>query len=208
MGECDECCGDCPWTKIIIGAVVLAILGGVIAVLVIAFAVVYPPKASADNVLLHRFELQPGTPADNSTISYDIAATLSLRNPNIYRSISYGPMTAAFSFNGSRFDESGTVRELENGARKKATITLKVGGADKGIKLSDAGVKEFRKQNETGKFDVELRLDTVLQYKGRKTKCPLVIVCPLELQLVDPDVAATAFQKTKCTMLRAKKSGC
>jgi hypothetical protein len=53
-----------------------------------------------------------------------------------------------------------------------------------------------------------LRLDTVMQYKGRSTKCPLVIICPLELQLVDPDVAATAFQRTKCTILRAKKSGC
>lgn len=209
MGDwCDEWCCDCPWKKIIIGAVVLAVVGGLITVLVLAFAVVRPPKAIADNVLLQRLELEPGTRAENSTISYDITATLSLRNPNIYRSISYGPMAAAFSFNGTRFDESGTVRPMDNAARKTATINLKVGGADKAIKLSDAGVKEFTKQNGTGKFDIELRLDTELQYKGRKTKCPLVIVCPLELQLVDPEVAVTAFQRTKCTMLRAKKSGC
>ncbi|OEL23500.1 hypothetical protein BAE44_0015481 [Dichanthelium oligosanthes] len=118
-------------------------------------------------------------------------------------------MDASFSFNGSRFvDEPTAVRGFLHAAHKTATLRVTVGGVSKPIKLSAAGVKEFAAQNETGKFDVELRLDTVLQYKGRKAKCPLVVICPLKLQLVDPDVAATAFQKTKCTVLRAKKSGC
>jgi hypothetical protein len=83
-----------------------------------------------------------------------------------------------------------------------------MGGAARPIKLSAGGVREFTAENVTGKFDVELKLDTVLQYKGRKAKCPLVVICPLKLQLVDPEVAATAYEKTKCTVLRAKKSGC
>ena len=58
------------------------------------------------------------------------------------------------------------------------------------------------------RFDVDIRLDTVMQSKGCKAKCPLVVICLLELQLVDPDVVATAFQRTKCTILRAKKSVC
>jgi hypothetical protein len=53
-----------------------------------------------------------------------------------------------------------------------------------------------------------MQLDTTLQYKGRNPKCLLFGVRPLQLQLVDPVVAATALQRTKCTILRAKKSGC
>uniref|UniRef100_A0A0A9BAT6 Late embryogenesis abundant protein LEA-2 subgroup domain-containing protein n=1 Tax=Arundo donax TaxID=35708 RepID=A0A0A9BAT6_ARUDO len=201
---CKDCDCDCDWKQVAIwGAVILGV-GGLIAVLVIAFAVVYPPKATADDAVLQRFALA----ATNSTISYNITATLSLKNPNIYRGIDYGPLAVALSFNGTRFDEPGTVPAFESKARKTATFNVKVGGVDKPIKLSAPGVKEFRAENETGKFDVELRLDTVLQYKGRKTKCPLAVICPLELQLVDPDVAATAFERTKCTILRAKKSGC
>ncbi|GJN22746.1 hypothetical protein PR202_gb10341 [Eleusine coracana subsp. coracana] len=196
------------WKKVAIWAAVIAVVCGLIAVLVIAFAVFKPPTATANDAVLERFALAAGDPATNSTVSFNITATLSLKNPNIYRSISYDPLPVSLSFNGTRFDESGKVPGFEHAARKTATFNIKVGGVDKPIKLSAPGVKEFRAENETGKFDVELRLDTVMQYKGRSTKCPLVVICPLELQLADPEVAATAFQRTKCTILRAKKSGC
>lgn len=196
------------WKDILIWAAIFLTLGGVIAILVVAFAVVYPPKATADDAILQRFSLTPSSRADNSTISYNITTTLSLRNPNMYRAIRYGPLATAFSFNATRFDESATVPGFLHKAGKTATVRVKVGGVARPVKLSAAGVKEFAAENETGRFDVEVRLDTVLQYKGRKTKCPLVVVCPLKLQLVDPDVAATAYQKTKCTVLRARKSGC
>jgi hypothetical protein len=117
-------------------------------------------------------------------------------------------MAVALSFNGTRFDDSKTMPGLKHAAGKTATVSVRVRGVGRPVELSREGVREFRAQNETGKFDIELRLDTVMQYKGRSAKCPLVIICPLELQLVDPDVAATAFQRTKCTILRAKKSGC
>lgn len=205
----DVCCG-CGWTALLISAGVLLVLGGVVAVLVVAFAVVRPPTATADDALLTRFDLAPGIPASssNSTISYNVTATLSLRNPNIYRVIEYGALAVAFSYNGSRFDDSATVPAFDAKARKTATVRVTVGGADKPVKLGAPGVAEFRAENDTGKFNVELRLDTVMQYKGRSAKCPLSVICPLQLQLVDPQVAATAFQGTKCTVLRAKKSGC
>ncbi|KAF8670604.1 hypothetical protein HU200_050631 [Digitaria exilis] len=197
------------WKEVLICASIFLTLGGVIAVLVVAFAVVYPPKATADDAILHRFSLSPSSPAENSTISYNITTTLSLRNPNMYRAIRYGPLAVAFAFNGSRFDESAAVPAFLHKAGKTATVRVTVGGASRPLKLfSAAGVREFAAENETGRFDVEVRLDTVMQYKGRKAKCPLVVVCPLELQLVDPAVAATAYQKTKCTVLRARKSGC
>ncbi|TVU43956.1 hypothetical protein EJB05_03378, partial [Eragrostis curvula] len=209
MGECDECCDGCfdEWWKIVAWIVGALLVGGIITVLVLAFAIFKPPKATVDDAVLHRFDLSPGAPAANSTISYNITATLSLRNPNIYYGISYDAFTTALSFNYTRFHES-SLPALEHKAGKKVTLNIKVGGVGKPIKLTDAGVSEFDKEKKAGKFQVELRLDTVLTYKGRGTKCPTGVVCPLQLQLVDPDVAATAFQVTKCTVLRAKKYGC
>ena len=207
-GKDDGCCSDCSWTQIAIWTVVVLVVCVVIIVLVLAFGVVRPPKATADDAVLQRFALTPADPASNSTVSYNVTATVSLRNPNMYRAIEYGALAVTFSFNGTRFDDSASVPAFEHKPRKTATVRVTVGGADKPIKLSKPGVGEFRAENDTGKFGVEMRLDTVLQYKGRSAKCPLVVVCPLQLQLVDPDVAATAFQRTKCTILRAKKSGC
>ncbi|KAL6640779.1 hypothetical protein ACP70R_021902 [Stipagrostis hirtigluma subsp. patula] len=178
----------------------LVVIGGFVTICVIGFAVAYPPKASS-NAVLQEFALRPGSPAANSTVSYNITATLFLWNPNMYRVIKFGPVAAAFSFNGSRFDES-TVPGFENAAQNTATFQVTASGVDKPINLTATAVKEFQAENETAIFDVELRLDTVMQYKGRKAACPLVIICPLKLQVVDP------FQVTKCALIRAMKSGC
>ncbi|KAM3318053.1 hypothetical protein ACQJBY_035661 [Aegilops geniculata] len=207
------------WKKIGIWAAILLVLGAVLVVLILAFAVIKPPTATAEDALLTRFDLAPSPNASNSTtgasrsplqlLSYNATATVSMRNPNLHYAISYSTLAVAFSFNGTRFDESGTVAALDLAARKETTLRLKVGGVDRALpKLPAAGAAEFARQKEAGRFEVEVRLDTVMQYRGRKTKCPLAVICPLSLQLVDPDVAATSFQKTKCTILRAKTSGC
>lgn len=198
------------WKKTAIWAAVLLLALGVLALLIVAFAVASPPKATADDALLQRFTLSstPSSPTPNSTISYNATVAVSLYNPNIHRAISYGAMAAAFSFNGTRFDDQATVPAFEQGARKTTTVRVTVGGADRAVRLSAAGVAEFGREKGDGRFMVEVRMESVMRYKGRKTDCPVVVVCPLLLQLVDPAVAATAFQKTKCTILRAKKSGC
>ena len=138
-----------------------------ITVLVLAFGVVFPPKATADDAVLQRFALAPADPASNSTISFNVTATVSLRNPNMYRAIEYGALAVTFSFNGTRFDDSASVPGFKHKARKTATLSVRVGGVGKPIKLTRPGVGEFRAENDTGSFGVEMRLDTVLQYKGR-----------------------------------------
>jgi hypothetical protein len=207
---CD--CNSCSWTTIAIWAAVVAVAATVLTVLILAFAVFKPPTAIAEDALLTRFSLSPSPNASTpqlQLISYDVTVTLSLRNPNMYRSISYGAMAAAFSFNGTRFDETATVQPFGQGAKKTTTVRVTVGGVAKALpKLSAAGPAEFSKEKEAGQFQVEARLDGVMQYKGRSKKCPVAVICPLLLQLVDPEVAATAFERTKCTILRAKTSGC
>jgi hypothetical protein len=72
-----------------------------------------------------RLVLAPGTPPSNSTTSYNITMTLSLRNPNLYPGISYEPVAVAFSFNGTRFVESATMpafyRTISRGRRLRST---------------------------------------------------------------------------------------
>ena len=209
--NCCDCC-DCSSKAVAIWAGVIAVVGAVLTVLILAFAVVKPPTATADDALLTRFSLAPSPNASTPNLhllSYNATVTLSLKNPNMYYGITYSALPAFFSYNGTRFDEAASVPPFENGARKTATVRVTVGGVAKPLpKLSAAGAAEFDKEKEAGVFEVELRLDGDMQYKGRSKKCPVAIVCPLKLQLVDPDVAATAFQRTKCTILRAKTSGC
>jgi hypothetical protein len=209
--DCDDCC-TCSWTAIIIWVVVGIVLTVVLIVLILAFAVIKPPKATADDALLTRFSLAPSTNASTpqlQLLSYNATVTISLRNPNMYYGISYSDLATVFSFNGTKFDEGGTVRAFDQGAKKTTAVRVTVGGVAKALpKLSAAGPAEFTKEKEAGHFQIEARLDGVMQYKGRSKKCPVAVICPLKLQLVDPDVAATAFQQTKCTILRAKTSGC
>lgn len=214
MGIWERDCDCCSWTAIAIWVAVVAVLAGVLAVLIIAFAVFKPPTAMADDATLTRFTLSASPNNTSSSnpqlqlISYNATVTLSLHNPNIYRLISYTALTTAFSFNGTRFDE-GTVQPFEQGRGKTTTLKITVGGVDKALpKLSAAGPAEYAKEKEAGAFQVEARLDGLMEYKGRSKKCPVAVICPLKLQLVDPDVASTVFQRTKCTILRAKTSGC
>ncbi|KAI4995973.1 hypothetical protein ZWY2020_040475 [Hordeum vulgare] len=174
----------------------------------------------AEDALLTSFELAPSPNSSNSStaataksplqvLSYNATAAVSMRNPNLHYAISFGPVAVAFSFYSTLFDDSGTVAAFDLAAQKETTVPLKVGGLDKALpKLPAGGAAEFERQKEAGRFEMEVRLDTVMQYKGHKAKCLLVVICPLSLQLVDPDLAATSFQKTKCTILRAKMSGC
>lgn len=210
--RCDCDC-DCGWVTVAIWAGVIAVLAAVLTVLILAFAVVKPPTATADDALLTRFSLAPSPNASSTPklqlLSYNATVIISLRNPNMYYSISYSALPAAFSFNGTRFDENTSLPPREQGAKKTLTLRITVGDVAKALpKLSAAGAGEFGKEKEAGVFEVEARLDGTMQYKGRSKKCPVAVICPLKLQLVDPDVAATAFQRTKCTILRAKTSGC
>jgi hypothetical protein len=134
---------------------------------VLAFGVVFLPKATADDAVLQRFALAPADPASNSIISFNVTATVSLRNPNMYRAIEYGALVVTFSFNGTRFNDSVSVSGFKHKARKTATQSVRVDGVGKPIKLTRPGVGEFRTENDTGSFGVEMRLDTMLQYKGR-----------------------------------------
>jgi hypothetical protein len=88
--DCDDCC-NCSWTAIIIWVVVGIVLTVVLIVLILAFAVIKPPKATADDALLTRFSLAPSTNASTPQLQllcYNTTITIFLRNPNMYYDMS------------------------------------------------------------------------------------------------------------------------
>lgn len=193
MGFWEKCDRECTWNKICCWVWAIGICGGVLAVLIVAFAVLFPPMVIAEDAVLQRFDLiMAGTtqPAANSSISYNATVTLALLNLNIYRGISYGPLEASFFFNGSRFHRSiAMAAGFYHKPRKMVRLPLTVGGVDS---LAASGALEFEAENKTGGFGLELRLETVMRYKGLNRVCAVVVICPLKLQLVHPGVPRNA----------------
>jgi hypothetical protein len=76
------------------------------------------------------------------------------------------------------------------------------------VSLGNAGVAEFRKENATGVFEVEVAVKGEVKYTARVTKCAIEATCPLKLQLAPPGQAPAAlvFQKVKCKLAKAEKN--
>ena len=76
-----------------------------------------------------------------------------------------------------------------------------VSGADNAyVTLGNAGEAEFRKENATGLFEVEVALSGEVRYQAHFTKCKFEAKCPLKLQLAPPGTPAVVFQKVKCKL--------
>ncbi|CAL5031960.1 unnamed protein product [Urochloa decumbens] len=201
MGFWEKCDRECTWNKICYWVWTTAICGGVFVLLIFTFAVRFLPLVTSEDAELQRFDLIPGTPPTNSSVSFNATVMLALHNPNIYRGISYGPLAASFFFNGYRIHDSTVTAGFYHKPRKTVRLHLTVGGVDRPVILATAGVLNFEAENVTGVFGLELRLETMIQYKGRKRMCEFAVTCPLKLQLVHPGISVSpaANNRTNCT---------
>ncbi|RLM84315.1 hypothetical protein C2845_PM04G06040 [Panicum miliaceum] len=78
-------------------------------------------------------------------------------------------------------------------------------GAVRFAALGNAGEAEFRKENATGLFEVEVALAGEVRYTAHFTKCKLAATCPLKLQLAPPGTPAVVFQKVKVQARQARQ---
>uniref|UniRef100_A0ACD5X022 Uncharacterized protein n=1 Tax=Avena sativa TaxID=4498 RepID=A0ACD5X022_AVESA len=201
MGFWEKFDRECKWNAICCWVWTIAIGGAVLVVLIVAYVALFPPVFTSEDAVLQRFDLSAGRDPTKSTVSYNITVILALHHHNIHRGITYAPLATSFFFNGSRFDESTVLEGFYHKPRKVVRLPLSVSAVDSPVSLGAAGLQEFEKQNVTGSFSVELRLETVMQYKGLKTRCRLIVICPLKLQVVRPEVAPSpaATNDTNCT---------
>ncbi|CAL5089647.1 unnamed protein product [Urochloa decumbens] len=184
----------------------LACLGIVAVILLLvallaAFGFIRHLSISVTSASLTRFDLLT-SPAAPTSLAYNLSLTLVIRNPNWAMSVkNTKPLEASYKFDDQAFDRF----ELAGTGDKHPTGKTRVYHLDpprtaRLVTLGNAGEVEFRKENATGWFEVEVAVVGEVRYTARYTKCKVEATCPLKLQLAPPGTATVVFQKVKCVI--------
>jgi hypothetical protein len=200
-----DCCCPCVSSDvreaILCCAVCLAVLAAVVlfVVLVAAYGFIRHAEVTVQDASLTRLALAT---SPVTAFAYNLSLTLTVRNKNWAMSVkNTKPLEADYSFDGQRFER---VRLADEGDKHPAGATRVyhlVSGADNAyVALGDAGEAEFKKENATGVFEVEVALLGEVTYQAHYTKCNFEAKCPLKLQLAPPGTPAVVFQKVKCKL--------
>jgi len=185
---------------------------GVLAVAIIlvfcfAFGYLRHVKITVDDASLTRMELVT-TPT--TALAYNLSLKLVIRNPNWAIAIKHDkPLEAAYSFDGQPFERVQVADKGEKqGPRKTVVYHLASSSEGRGVALGNAGEAEFRKENATGLFEVEVAVTGKFKYTLRKTKCKIEATCPLKLQLAAPGATSVVFQKVECELAKSDDKYC
>ena len=181
--------------------VVAAVLTGTV-LLVLRYAVVPEVKANIEDARLTRFAMATTNSSGGMTESvfgFNISIALEVRNPNKAMSVKYTePLVASFVFNDWRlYNVSVAAKRHTHPARKSELHILNPGGNVPSSQLGTAAVDEFKKQNATGVFNVELRLSGEITLGIGNTR-KLSFSCKLSLQLAPAGTGVVDFHKVNC----------
>lgn len=219
-GCCDDCgerfCCCIPYGVredikgcliLLAAAVVIVVVAGVVLVAVIFGGPLRTVKFTVEDASLTRFAL---VTSPTTAIAYNLTLSLAVRNPNWAIGIKHDePLEAAYSFDGQPFERVQVADKGDKqGARKTVVYHLSSGSEARPAALGNAGEAEFRKENATGLFEVEVALTGKFKYTLRKTKCKIEATCPLKLQLETPGTAAVVFQKVECEVAKSDDKYC
>jgi hypothetical protein len=166
----------CIW--LVAAAIIISVV-----VLVGGFAFTRHASITAEDASLTRFALV------TTSLTYNLSLTLSVRNPNWVMSWKYTePLVAFYGFNGQSFDR---IRLEDDGkklaARKTQVYHLSTEAANEYVPLGGDGIAQFKRQNVTGEFEVEVVLTSEILCKLHYTRCMLKATCTLKLQLAPPE---------------------
>ena len=207
---CDCCCPCVSYDAretILCCAACLAVLAGVVlfAVLLAAYGFIRHAEVTVQDASLTRLALAT-SPA--TAFAYNLSLTLTLRNKNWAMSVkNTRPLEADYSFDGQRFERVRLADEGETHPAGKTRVYHLVSGADNAyVALGNAGEVEFRKENATGVFEVEVAVSGEVRYQAHYTKCKFEAKCPLKLQLAPLGTPAVVFQKVKCKLSKPDKN--
>ncbi|WVZ62579.1 hypothetical protein U9M48_012315 [Paspalum notatum var. saurae] len=195
---------------VIVVAILAAIAVAVVFVVLIFGRGLSQAKISVEDASLTRFALVT-TPT--TALAYNLTLALAVRNSkkNWPIGIKYAePLEAAYSFDGQQFERVQVADEGGKLSGSKAAVYHVSSGSDEGraVALGNAGEAEFRKQNATGVFEVEVAITGKFQYTLRWTKCKVEATCPLKLQLAPPGATAVVFQKVDCEIAKSDDKKC
>ncbi|KAF0887605.1 hypothetical protein E2562_002322 [Oryza meyeriana var. granulata] len=211
MGVFDDGCGDCCynwkdfWWSLL--CILIVVVIALIVVLVVAFGFVVQPSVTVDDATLTRLAL---VTAPTTALAYNLSLVLVVRNRNWAMAMkNVEPLEAAYRFDGQQFERVQLADEgVKHGAKKTVEYRRSSGSDAAPASLGNAGVAEFKKENATGTFEVEVAVTGKVSYTARITKCKIEATCNLKLQLAPPgqEPAALVFEKVKCKLAEAEKN--
>jgi hypothetical protein len=177
----------------------LAVVLAATVLLVLRFAIVPEVKADIEDARLTRFAFSTTNSTAASMFGFNISIALKLRNPNRAMSIKYTePLVAYFVFNDWRlYNVSVAPEGHRHPARTSELHFLHPGGDLPSSVLGTAAVDEFKKQNVTGVFNVELSLSGEITLGIGNTR-KLSLRCQLSLQLAPAGTGVLEFHKVHC----------
>ncbi|CAM0908481.1 unnamed protein product [Alopecurus aequalis] len=187
-----------------------ALLVGVTIVLAVCLVKPLQLKVSIEDARLYSFSIattQDGATI-TSTLAYNISLALAVGNPNGASVKFTQPLVAAFAFHDRRIYNI-TVADKGNMHRwrKKRLHLLKARGVVPPYALDAATLEDFKKQNATGMFKLEVRLSGEINWLhivfSKKRK--LGLSCPLSLQLAPHGPEVVVFRKVSCKLEEQEK---
>lgn len=201
-----DCCPKENQKIIKLCLVLLAIVVLALAVTfsTISFAVNPHIKANVEDARLNTFAFAvdvSGTTA--SFFNYNLSVALTIRNPNKVIGIKYSkPLVAVVAFHDRRIRNfTVLVNGYKQGRGKVKHIVLPIAGKISSDLLGDAVADDFKKQNATGLFNLELRLSGQMIKDhpfALHRKHELGMSCPLRLQLAPPGPEVVVFHEVNC----------
>ncbi|KAM0908135.1 hypothetical protein ACQ4PT_015666 [Festuca glaucescens] len=188
------------WWWLILCAVVIAVAFVAGAVVVgKAFAVIHNVKANVEDARLDTFSLYTSNHS-SGFFAGNISVAVAVRNPNWAMSIEYTkPLVAAFVFFQRRLYNVTMVEEGQKQRRFRTGVHLLHAAWEvPSYVLDTAALEEFKKQNATGVFDLEMRLTGDIKFLAHRKIRHLHLSCPLRLQVAPPGHEVVVFPPVEC----------
>ncbi|KAF7027674.1 hypothetical protein CFC21_039699 [Triticum aestivum] len=186
------------------GGIVLSACIIVGVVLIAAYSYAIQPSITIEDASLTRFALAT---SPSTALGYNISLSLAVRNKNWATTMkNTEPLEAAYKFDGQQFDRVQVTDKGDKHTAKKTRVYRLVTSSDGGyVALGNAGVAEYKNQNATGVFELEVMVTGEVRYTWQFKKNKIEATCKLKLQLDSPGTAVLRFEKVKCKLAKQEK---
>ncbi|KAJ3683461.1 hypothetical protein LUZ60_013688 [Juncus effusus] len=162
-------------------------------VLMCVFCVHKGEKVHITDASLTRFDLETYL---IPSLHYNMSIIMTIYNPNWYQTIDYNHMKVDFTYLYEKFDWV-LVPDLYLHKKKTKRYNLTIGG-NSTVLLGGYGVDSFKRSNETGYFDFELRFKGYKRYKVDTRHYDFLYVCPITVHIDRENNKKDKFKVVKC----------
>ncbi|CAN6227397.1 unnamed protein product [Urochloa humidicola] len=199
-----DCCGACHSRKgcLITTALSAVALAALVALLVVAYAVVFPVRVTVEDATLDRLAL---TNNGTNAFAYDVSLAVAVRNRNFAIGVRRtAPLDAELRFRGRTFAraqlagaKSGRIAALGKAVYRVAAMADR---SEPVAALGDDEMEEFARETDAGLFELELELAVLgeVKYEGHRHSRGVRATCPLKLGL-STATGTASFTRVECT---------